>query len=251
MTPPEMNHAEMDEFYELYVLGVLEPELAAVIDAHLAENCEHCQSRIREALTVTASLASLAPLRQPPAALRERVLASIPSARKVVAMPAPPARPAAGGLYALSAACAALFLGCVWLGYQNGQIRTDLANANRDRSTLEAALKSLSRSETKTVQFGRADQPHGRVFVNTPSGVVFVASSLPKLPAGRTFQLWLIPAAGGPKSAGVFQSDAQGNSVQLSPVTVDPGTKAVAVSVEPQNGSPAPTTTPIIIIPLA
>lgn len=251
MTPPEMNHLELDSLYELYVLGVLEADLAAVIDSHLAENCEHCQTGIREALALTACFASLAPLHQPPAGLRERVLASIPTSRKVVAMP-PPAPPrAATGLYTLSAACAALLLGCIWLGYQNGQIRNDLANANRDRNALETALKSLSRSETKAVQFGRADQPHGRVFVNRPSGVVFVASSLPKLPAGRTFQLWLIPPAGGPKSAGIFQSDAEGNSVQLSPVTVDPGTKAVAVSVEPQSGSTAPTTTPIIVVPLA
>lgn len=250
MTPLEMAHAELDGLYELYVLGVLEPELTATVDTHLADGCEHCQARIQEALIVTASLATLAPQQAPPAGLRDRVLASIPQSRKVVAMPAP--RPAtSGGLYALSAACAALFLGCIWLGYQNGQIRSDLANANRDRSALEAALKSLSRSETKAVQFGRADQPHGRVFVNSPSGVVFIASSLPKLPAGRTFQLWLVPSAGNPRSAGIFRSDADGNSVQLSPITVDPGTKAVAVSVEPQSGSAAPTTTPIIVIPLS
>lgn len=252
MTPSPLTHAEMDELYELYVLRVLEPELAVQIDEHLRDGCEHCRARVDEALALTAQFAMQAPRVEPRAELRGRVLASIaPESKKVVAMAPPLQRPGPRGLYGLMAACAALLVGCLWLGYRNGQTADELAQAKRDRTTLEAALKSLSRSETRAVAFGKPDQPHGRVFVNAPSGVVFVASSLPKLPAGRTFQLWLIPPSGGPKSAGVFQADAEGNSVQLSPVTVDQGTKAVAVSVEPQSGSPAPTTTPIIVVPLA
>ena len=250
-----MTHAEMDELYELYVLDLLEPELAAEIDRHLAEGCDYCPSHVKDALKLTASLAGTAPLQQPPATLRDRVLASIPETRekeKLVAMPPPQAeRKSSGGLYALSLACAALLLGCIWLGYQNGQIRTQLQAANGDRRALEATLKDLSRTGTRAVEFGKADAPHGKVFVNPGnSGVVFVAASLPKIPAGRTFQLWLIPASGGPRSAGIFQSDAQGSSVRVSPITVEPNTQAVAVSVEPQSGSTAPTTTPIIVVPL-
>ena len=249
-----MTHTEMDELYELYVLNLLEPELAAEIDRHLAEGCDYCPSHVKDAFALTAALAGVAPLEQPPAALRDRVLASIPETRsKIVAMPPPvaPERKSPGALYALSAACAALLLGCIWLGYQNGQMRTDLTVANRNRTALEATLKNLARTGTQSVAFGKADAPHGRVFVNRGTGVVFVGSDLPKIASGRTFQLWLIPASGGPQSAGTFQSDSQGSSVQVSPVTVEPGTKAVAVSVEPQSGSAAPTTTPIIVVPLA
>jgi len=43
-----------------------------------------------------------------------------------------------------------------------------------------------------------------------------------------------------------------GNSVHVSPASANPAQiAAVAVSVEPLNGSPAPTTTPIIVVPVA
>lgn len=236
-----MTHAEMDELYELYAMGVLEQELRGVIDGHLTEKCEHCELRVR----------------QPPAALRERVLRSIDGteARRVV----PPfsAQPSRGRIFGWVAALAALLVAFLFLGVQNRRLVTQLqsvsvqlAVANRDRTALEAALKNLSRSETRTVQFGKADQPHGRVFVTRDRGVVFVASSLPRLQSGRTFQLWLVPDSGAPRSAGLFGADDQGLSVRVSDQPVDSQTKAVAVSIEPATGSDAPTSTPIIVVPV-
>lgn len=72
-----MNHAEMDELYELYTLGVLEWQLASVIDEHVATRCEYCLTHIQEALKTTAALASLAEMHRPSSAVRERVMAGI------------------------------------------------------------------------------------------------------------------------------------------------------------------------------
>ena len=254
-----MTHAEMDELYELYALGLVEAELVAAIDQHLADRCEYCHAHVKDAFALTAALAGTAPLQQPPAALRERVLQSVaPKKREPMAVPIAPPRRSSLGIFGLSTALAALLVGCIWLGYQNGDIRAQLEKTNaqlqsslRDRAALEAALKDLSRSETRTVQFGKADQPHGRIFVNRNRGVVFVASSLPRIPAGRTFQLWLVPKTGAPTSAGLFQADQQGLSVRVSDTAVQPTTAAVAVSVEPEGGSTAPSTTPIIVVPVA
>ena len=119
-------------------------------------------------------------------------------------------------------------------------------------TTGASAVEILSRSETKTVRFGVADnQAHGRVFVNTSRGLVFVGSQLPALARDRTFQLWLIPAARAPQSAGLFRPNAAGNFVNVRTQPIDTARiQAVAVSVEPQGGSPAPTTKPILIVPL-
>jgi anti-sigma-K factor RskA len=83
-------------------------------------------------------------------------------------------------------------------------------------------------------------------------GVLLLASNLPQPPSGKTWELWLIlkddPA---PKPAGLFQSDPQGNALYLMPGPVAASTAAVAVTLEPDSGSPAPTTKPVIVAPLA
>ncbi len=241
-----MTHSEMDELYELFVLGTLERDQAVEIEQHLQENCPYCQARVQEALTLMAAFASVANQVEPPKQLRNRVLSSLaPAAAK-------PNKNWLTGLMGLGAACAALIVFCILLGSQMGELRSQLGAVARERDELQAALKVLSRSETRTIQFGRVDQPQGRVFVNRTGGLVFVAARLPQLAANRTFELWLVPPKGAPRAAGLFQPDANRDAVRISSVQVDPAnTAAVAVSVEPTGGAPAPSTTPIIVVPLS
>lgn len=243
-----MTHAEMDELYELFVLGSLDREEAAEIEKHLDDDCTYCNARVREATELAAAFSGLLDVVQPPDSLRKRILKSIAPA----AMPAPKKQTSwFGGMLALGAACVALTVFCLWLGSQTDSLQNRLSAAVQERDQLEAAMKVLSRSETRTVQFGKADQPQGRVFVNRSGGLVFVASRLPQIAPDRTFELWLVPPTGAPRKAGLFRSDRNGDIVQVSRVAVDPATtSAVAVSVEPDGGSNAPTTTPIIVIPL-
>jgi anti-sigma-K factor RskA len=52
--------------------------------------------------------------------------------------------------------------------------------------------------------------------------------------------MWVIPKGGTPRPAGLFQSGPQGTALHILPGTVDPNV-TVAVTVEPESGSPAPT----------
>lgn len=263
-----MTHAEMDELYDSYALGVLEPELAAEIDAHLAQPCSYCMEHVQAAREFTALLAGIAEEKKPPAKLRNRVLASVAPVR--------PARSWTPLIAGLAAACIALLIFSLWsrsqmssmreqvtaLRNQSSELRNQLAvlTIERDqlaatrveRNQLRAALDIVSRSDTRTVQFGKAENvPHGRVFSNSRGGLLFVGSRLPRLAANRSFELWIMPKSGAPRPAGVFRTNASGDSVHVSSVAVYPAqTKAVAVSVEPREGSSAPTTTPIIVVPL-
>ena len=239
-----MTHAEMEELYELYALGLLEPELSTEIEQHIETHCTHCLSRLSAALEVTAAMAGMAEEVKPPARLRERVIASV--ARK---------KHSQKWLWAfsgLAAATAALLVFSIYTSSESNRVRDELARVRGERNELRAALEVLSRSDTRTVQFGRAENvPHGRVLVNRGGGLVFVGSRLPQLAANRTYQLWVIPNTGNPESSGVFQPNPAGDSVTVSGRAVDPAQyKAVAVSVEPSGGSPQPTTTPILVIPL-
>lgn len=238
-----MTHAEMSELYELYALGVLEPEQAGEIETHLRDECPYCIEHVREAVQVTAALAGLATPQTPQKDLRKRVLAAVASARR--------SRIWTVAVAGLSAACIVLAI-CLGLIASRMRGMDDRLHALRsERDQLRLALEALSRPDTRTAGFGGASTlPHGRVFVN-PDGLVFVGSQLPHLASDRTFELWLIPKTGAPQPAGLFRPNATGNSVHVSSVPVSVGqTAAVAVSVEPSLGSSAPTTKPILVIPI-
>lgn len=239
-----MTHAEMNELYELYALDVLEPELAAEIERHLDERCTYCLEHLRVSLQLTSVLAGTAEPVSPPRLLRERVVASV--------RPSRPAKNWEFGVIALAAACLALIAFSIASRLAMRNMQERLAGLIAERDQLRSAVEILSRPETRTVEFGKTENaPHGRVLVSRNGGLVFVGSQLPQLASNQTFELWLIPATGAPKAAGLFRPNDAGDSVNVSPMPVDPnGTKAVAVSVEPRQGSSAPTTKPILIIPL-
>jgi len=240
-----VNHSDMEDLYELYVLDLLDAEQALEIETHLEEQCEVCVARTGAARVLTSSLASLAPPAEPPKELRQRVLSF-----------ARPRKQSASWLYAFAAAAVLAILLFGW-GYQQlvakRALTSEMAELRRERNALRSAVAILSESDTRTVQFG-ANQgvAHGRVFVSGNGGVVFVGSQLPELAANRTFELWLIPRQGNPQPAGVFKANAAGVSVDVLTQAVDTASiAAVAVSVEPDSGSPQPTTKPILVIPVA
>ena len=265
-----MTHAEMDELYDLYAMGVLEPELAVEIEMHLAEDCPYCAEHVRDGIELSAALAGIADQRRPSAELRQRILARVsPVARHR-------SRNWVFAVAALAAACVALLVLAVTSRTQTQRDRSELATlrselillrtqladvtAERDRlagasierNQLQAALAVLSKRGTRAIPFGSGESSaHGQVFVNGRGGLLFVGAKLPPLPDNRTFQLWIVPRKGSPRPAGVFRSNASGESLHVSASPLDPSdAKAVAVSIEPSQGSPAPTTTPILLVPL-
>lgn len=79
-----------------------------------------------------------------------------------------------------------------------------------------------------------------------------LASNLPQAPAGKTYELWVIPKGGTPKPSGLFQSDARGAAMYVSTASVDlSNLGAVAVTLEPETGSAAPASTPVIVASLS
>jgi hypothetical protein len=114
-------------------------------------------------------------------------------------------------------------------------------------------LALLNQPETRLVTFGEgaAQPPRGKVLVNPKMGVLLLASNLPAPPAGKTYEMWLIPKAGNPSPAGLFQPDASGSAQHLERAPVDMASiKAVAVTLEPAGGVPQPTSQPVIVAAL-
>ena len=122
-----MSCEELRDHYELFAMGLLDdPAAHTEIDAHLARRCPACTKGVRDAAEAFSLVALTAPAVDPPAALRERVLAAVRAGRgaKVVAMPVQ-GKPAPAWRKALPWAAAAALL--VGLGYyrQAEQARTE------------------------------------------------------------------------------------------------------------------------------
>ncbi len=243
-----MTHQEMQDLYEFYALGQLEPDEQAEIDEHLRTGCKACEDAIRRAALTNAAILSFAPDAAPPKDLRKRVLAGFGAQR-----------PGWGWIAGWSAVTAGLLIATLWFSTDAQRTRSELALARQQatRSSAEltrvqTVLEFLNAPETRQVTFGKSEQapPRGTVLVNPTNGVLLIAANLPALGSGKTYEMWLIPKGGAPRPAGLFQSDPQGNAVHVVRGPVDPATSAVAVSVEPETGSTAPTTTPIVVAPV-
>ena len=98
---------------------------------------------------------------------------------------------------------------------------------------------------------GATQPPQGKVFLNPNRGVLLLAANLPPAPAGKIYEMWVIPAGGKPVPAGLFQTESNGSGVHLFRGPVDvASTGAVAVTLEAAEGAPQPTSTPIIVAPV-
>jgi hypothetical protein len=214
----------------------------------------------------------------PPASLRSRILQAAGApvaapARDTITpfTPRPAARPASIWSPAWLSAAALLLvsvgLGAYALTLRNtvGDLRAEVASledsltgalarlerseqqvavATRAVSTAEARLAVLTASDMLRVDLqGQPVAPRasGRAFWSRSRGLVFTAANLPPLPAGRGYQLWVVTAQA-PVSAGMLQLDNVGSTTQAFETPVDiPPPVAVAVTVEPEGGAPAPT----------
>ena len=88
-----------------------------------------------------------------------------------------------------------------------------------------------------------APQASGRGYWSRSRGLMFTASSLPALPPGRAYQLWVLTAQTPPISNGwMLRPDASGRAAAIFETPVDlPVPTAMAVTIEPDGGVPAPT----------
>ncbi|BCS34941.1 hypothetical protein TBR22_A41670 [Luteitalea sp. TBR-22] len=260
MTTP----ASSDPRYEAlaaYALGTLPAEERDAVRAWIAESADARQEfeALQEAV---GALALAAPQIEPPPALRARVLAIADAGSRPGARPAPavstrwtvwPALAAAAIVAALGLGAYATHLRTrvaaleARLGDAQARLVRAEAEARRTQALLaraEVGRSVLGAPDLRRVDLaGQAPAPaaRARAFWSRARGLVLNATGLPGLPRGRTYQLWLL-AEGAPVSAGVFTVDASGGATVVidSPPGV-PSPKGMAVSVEPDGGSPAPT----------
>ena len=258
-----MTDQEIIDNYELYALGLLDNKQRREFEEHL-EKHPHLRAGAAAMLGAVAALGAAAPPVDPPARLRARLMASIEAPRTPERVAAPERSRFTWWQWAPALVAAGLAVMLVRSGMEQQSLEKQLAAARTEITSREAALGAsqqelvqlrramalLQGPQTRLAKFGQG--PTGNAFVNPQGGVVLLAGNLPRLDAGRIFQMWLVPKKGAPISAGLFTADSAGRAVYVREGAVDlSAIAAVAVSVEPEAGSTAPTTTPIVIAPIA
>jgi anti-sigma-K factor RskA len=256
-------HDELKHDAAAYALGALEPAERAAFEAHLA-TCAECTAEVEQLRLSAGALAHAVPQVSPPPSLRAKILG------QVAASPGAP-RPAAGvvvrekrGVPAWLQIAAMLVLGAgVFLYAQRMQARVSNLEAQLAQAQAQVANADRLIADARTVAFRAqsamgvfaapdvaridlAGQPvavtaRARALWSRQRGMVFTVANLPALPPGRVYQVWVVTAQA-PVSAGLLTPDASGGgSVYFeTPVDILPPV-AVAVTLEPAGGVPAPT----------
>jgi anti-sigma-K factor RskA len=243
-----MNCNELREFYELYAIGVAEEPERGEIRAHLNRECEVCMQGIRQAREVAALLGGSAAPAEPSPRLRRRILASVGVEERRFGW-----SPFLAGALALSMFGVFYFAGrerdiaVALKRWQDQSSRQQL-----ELTRLNEAFAIVNGADTTVTSFGegKAQPPKGKVFVSASQGVLLIASNLQPAPAGKRYEMWVIPKDGKPKPAGLFQSAPDGSAMHIERGAVDPNAGLVAVTLEPENGSPEPTSTPLFAAPV-
>ena len=221
-----------------YALDALDPEDRRAYEAHLGE-CDDCREELGRMRETSEALAIAASGPEPPAALRERILAAARAEPQVVVPLAPrrsPATPVLGAVAAV-AAVVALAVG-LWATQLSGDL--DEARSALEREQANAAVLADPAARTVALQAG-----DGRLVVADDGRAVLVLAGLDPAPAGMTYEAWIVPggdlAAASP--AGLFPGSDTTDIVGLEG-TVEEG-DVVAVTVERAGGVDAPTSAPV------
>jgi anti-sigma factor RsiW len=226
-----------------YLLGALADADRAQFEAHVAD-CPACHDDVVALRTVVDALPTAAAPVAPPSELRARLMATVHAEADLLEAAGPSAdgprrarrRTGAwvGRPVALAGSVAALALA--------GLLGFGLGTATDDDAT-----RTIVKVRTVQAQVDAAAAPGGTAHVVLRSGVATLrVTGLPSPPRGYVYEVWLkrrgvdAPAP----TDSLFSVDRRGSGRVALPSVRD--VEAVLVTAEPDGGSPAPTSEPLI-----
>jgi len=207
---------------EAYALGALDRADAERVAAHLAE-CGSCRREAASLAEIVGELAESVPLREPRAALRERVLAVAAGADR----PAPPVRPAwsPGRIRPWPVLTAVLASAVVILGAANIDANRRLSAVTAERDASGTTIESIREGARTWYMAGKDAFAGSGATLYDPRAdgkqpfVLF--HDLPPLPRGKVLTIWLVSSTSTWARAANFVPD--GRDVQVVPISMEVG----------------------------
>jgi len=253
MTQPHANPEDLD----LYALGALDGEEKQTLEAHLRD-CAPCQRDLAAARQRT----SLLGLAAPPDSPRPQVKSALMD--KVRAEKRPPVAQSTqsqtgkirwGLRFSFGFGLAAAILAFATfeltkLDLERGkEIKQLQAELTQDSATMQAMGEVTGAPDSASVTL--LQQPGGppgqaHVMYNARMGMGVYSGQIAPAPAGKSYQLWLVPASGSPVSAGLVSANQQSGAVVMH-LPAGLVAKAFAVTLEPQGGMPQPTGPKVLV----
>lgn len=239
-----MKCEDLQDQYELYAMGVAEDPERTEIRAHLDRGCEVCMKEMNRARQVASMIGAAVAPAAPSAKLRQRILASVGVEQRSFGW-----APWLGLVAALSLVGVFYFEARESSSLEElAAVRSQMRQQAVDLTRLNEAMTIMTGSDTKQVNFGAGAR--GKVYASPSMGILLMASNLPQAPAGKAYEMWVIPKGAKPVPAGMFQSQTDGTAMHIQRGPVDLNGLTVAVTLEDQAGAVQPTSAILIVAPL-
>lgn len=256
------EHSWLDEHIELFAVGALEAEEVARVEREIAAAPLAERQRYRtEILRTREALASLSAeyATAPPPQIRGLLLAELPSP-PVTSEPGRPqsevATPPASNVVdftsrrrrasiAVGAVAAALIL--IVGGVLVGRVTAPDEAGPVAQDDLDKQISQvLAAPDLQLQQAAIGDSASVTVVASRDENkAVVLADGLPPVPAGQTYQMWLMGEDHEPLSVGLMQGSPGRQAVAVDGVA---GSDEFGVTVEPEGGSAQPTGEPVVAV---
>jgi anti-sigma-K factor RskA len=236
-----VDHERFEELKDAYVLGALAEEERREVEDYLAVHCER-QAEIGELGAVVGMLALSPEEHEPSPELRSRVLGTVSaeavrsrtSRRSWLAKVGDLLGPRSLALGAAALLVIGLFS---WSMLLWGEVQ-DLQGRVQNLQSQPQGTQMVELGGVGTEQGARAE-----LVTLEGDRAVLVVEDMPPVPEGKTYQIWVIEDEV-PKPSGLFKPRRD----SVAAIVEHPlgGGDVIAVTVEPEGGSPKPTSEPML-----
>ena len=247
---------KIEQLFAFYALGSLTATERSQVEAYIASNPD-AKERLEEMIRTASALAYGAAPLEPSPVVKDQLMARIREDARTRFAPAAqtrsrqvPAR-AYGGRLAYAVAVLSLLIAAgvgIWglnVRKEVARLQTEVAVLEQEVQSQRTVLAQLTSPQAHAYAIAGTDfqpQAQGQLIAdpNTGSGVL-VISGLKPLPAGNTYEFWLIKDKTA-VPAGLFKANEGGVTVLQVTQNLNANPfNAIGVSVEPAGGSQQPT----------
>jgi anti-sigma-K factor RskA len=240
------GHERWSEELAAYLLGALEPTEVEAFERH-AEDCERCRAEARWFAPAMQALPESVERMQPPPELRARVMAEVRADVAGSADAEPGTEPARGGWRRRLAA--------LWRGERPRGLRPAVGFAALALVVAAVAgyvvgnngSPSPSGGSPSTVVSGHAPGIVAEMVREGGGGSLHLKNVKP-IPDGKVLEAWVQRGGKVSPVPALFAPDREGRATTM--VANMNGVETVMVTVEPSGGTKAPTSTPIVTLPI-